>query len=743
MAPTFEHLREADLDDDEYDEDEIDISDLREKYEVQLEHGYDTFVVVDGLPEVTEEQKPKLVKFLLKKLNSVGKTREDLIFMPMGDDGKSMRFAFVEYSSAAEAAAAVRQLDMVPLDKKHTIRVNKLTDVDRYGREGRIDDDYVAPQIEEFKEQEHLRWWLKDPSGRGRDQFVMYRGDSVGVFWNNEKDQPENVVDRQHWTESFVQWSPLGTYLTSVHAQGVQLWGGASWSRQRRFAHPFVNLIAFSPNEKYIVTWSARPISIPEDGHPALSVDDDGKNYVIWDIETSKPLRSFASLDAPDDGAGKPRKSPWPAFKWSADDKYVARLNQGQSISVYELPNMGLLDKTTIKIDGVQDFDWAPASVQREGVKKSEQLFTYWTPEIGSNPAKVGLMSIPSKEIVRTLNLFSVSDVKLHWQSEGAFLCVKVDRHSKSKKSQATTLEIFRVKEKGVPVEVVDTVKDTVINFAWEPKGDRFAIITTTEPVGPTAVAPKTSVAFFCPEKNKGPTPGNFKHLRTLDKKNSNAIYWSPKGRFVVIATVHNTQSSDLEFYDLDFEGEKPESDKDLTANLQLMNMGDHYGVTDVDWDPSGRFVATWSSAWKHTMENGYHIYDFKGEALREEPVEKFKQFLWRPRPASLLTKEEQKQIRKNLREYSKTFEQEDADRGASADREVVEARRRVLEEWVAWREAIEEEVAEEREYLGLPQDPVEALLAAKLAAQGPDAEEQIIEEIVEEVLEESEEIVD
>ncbi|KAH7369468.1 eukaryotic translation initiation factor 3 [Plectosphaerella cucumerina] len=742
MAPTFEHLREADLDDDEYDEDEIDISDLREKYEVQLEHGYDAFVVIDGLPEVTEEQKPKLVKFLSKKLNSVGKAREDSIFMPMGDDGKSMRFAFVEYSSPAEAAAAVRQLDMVPLDKKHTLRVNKLTDVDRYGREGRVEEEYVAPQIEEFQEKEHLRWWLKDPSGRGRDQFVMYRGDAVGVFWNNEKDQPENVVDRQHWTESFVQWSPLGTYLTSVHAQGVQLWGGASWSRQRRFAHPFVNLIAFSPNEKYMVTWSARPISIPEDGHPALSVDDDGKNYVIWDLETSKPLRSFASLDAPDD-AGNKRKVPWPAFKWSADDKYVARLNEGQSISVYELPNMGLLDKTTIKIDGVQDFDWAPATVQREGVKKAEQLFTYWTPEIGSNPAKVGLMSIPSKEVVRTLNLFSVSDVKLHWQSDGAFLCVKVDRHSKSKKSQATTLEIFRVKEKGVPVEVVDTIKDTVINFAWEPKGDRFAIITTTEPAGPTAVAPKTSVAFFCPEKNKGPTPGNFKHLRTLDKKNSNAIYWSPRGRFVVIATVHNTQSSDLEFYDLDFEGEKPESDKDLTANLQLMNTGDHYGVTDVDWDPSGRFVATWSSAWKHTMENGYHIYDFKGEALREEPVEKFKQFLWRPRPATLLTKEEQKQIRKNLREYSKTFEQEDADRGASADREVVDARRRLLEEWVAWRESIEEEVSEERAYLGLPDDPIEALLAAKLAAQGTDAEEQIIEEIVEEVLEESEEVIE
>ena len=516
-------------------------------------------------------------------------------------------FAFVEYSTKTEAAAAVRQLDSVPLDKKHTLRVNKVTDIDHYGREGRINDDYTPPEIEPFQEKEHLRSFMADPSGRGRDQLVMYRGDSVGVFWNNDKDQPENIVDRPGWTETFVQWSPLGTYLTSVHAQGVQLWGGPSWTRQRRFAHPFVNMVAFSPNENYMVSWSNRPISIPDEGHPSLSLDDDGKNYVIWDVKTSKPLRSFAQLDVPagpgeDPAARKPAKLPWPAFKWSADDKYVARLTQGSAISVYELPRMNLLDKTTIKVEGVMDFEWAPATVQRDGFKGYEQLLCYWTPEIGSNPAKVSLMSLPSKQVVRTLNLFSVSDAKLHWQSDGAYLCVKVDRHSKSKKSQATTLEIFRVREKGVPVEVVDTIKDTVINFAWEPKGDRFVIITTTEPVGPTAVPPKTSVAFFCPEKAKGNAVGNFKHLRTLDKKNSNAIYWSPKGRFVVVATVANTQSSDLDFFDLDFEGEKPESDKDLTANLQLMNTADHYGVTDVEWDPSGRFVATWASAWKHSV---------------------------------------------------------------------------------------------------------------------------------------------
>ena len=46
--------------------------------------------LVESLVQLAAK-KPKLVKFLLKKLNQVGKTREDLIYMPMGDDGKSLR----------------------------------------------------------------------------------------------------------------------------------------------------------------------------------------------------------------------------------------------------------------------------------------------------------------------------------------------------------------------------------------------------------------------------------------------------------------------------------------------------------------------------------------------------------------------------------------------------------------------------------------------------------------------------
>jgi translation initiation factor 3 subunit B len=484
--------------------------------------------------------------------------------------------------------------------------VNKLTDIDRYGREGRISKEYQPPHIEDFKETEHLRWWLGDVESR--DQFAMYRGDHVGVFWNQKEDTPEPIVDRFQWTEMFVQWSPLGTYLTSMHALGVQLWGGESWSRQKRVPHPGVNLVDYSPNENYIVTWSHRPVTVDEN-HPILTADEDGKNYIIWNVATGKPIRSFTTLEMPStqvDEQGNPikRKLQWPAFKWSADDKYVARMTPGQSISVYQLPSMKLLDKQPIKIDSVQDFDWSPATPRREGVKTYEQLFCYWTPELDNNPAKVGLMSIPSKEIVRTRNLFNVSDAKLHWQSEGRYVCIKVDRHSKSKKSQATNLEIFRIGEKNIPVEVIDSIKDTVINFAWEPKGDRFVLLTTGDVPGGPAGVPKTAVSFFAPEKNKGPGIGNFKHVRTLDKKSSNSLYWSPKGRFVVVGTTHNQQSFELEFWDVDFEGEKEEKDKDLACNLQMMGTAEHYGITDADWDPTGRYFTTVASVWKHTVSS-------------------------------------------------------------------------------------------------------------------------------------------
>ena len=138
-------------------------------------------------------------------------------------------------------------------------------------------------------------------------------------------------------------------------------------------------------------------------------------------------------------------------------------------------------------------------------------------------------------------------------------------------------------------------------------------------------------------------------------------------------------------------------------------------------------------------MENGYHIYDFKGELLREEHIDKFKQFIWRPRPPTLLSKEEQKQIRKNLREYSKDFEEEDRIADDKEKGAVVEERRRMFSEWLAWRENELEELRADRREMGLPEDPEEEAKAEK-AADGEEA--KVVEEIMEEIVDETEEIM-
>ena len=39
----------------------------------------------------------------------------------------------------------------------------------------------------------------------------------------------------------------------------------------------------------------------------------------------------------------------WPVFKWSQDDKYFVRMTDN-TLSIYETPSFGLLDKKSIKV---------------------------------------------------------------------------------------------------------------------------------------------------------------------------------------------------------------------------------------------------------------------------------------------------------------------------------------------------------------------------------------------------------
>ena len=141
-------------------------------------------------------------------------------------------------------------------------------------------------------------------------------------------------------------------------------------------------------------------------------------------------------------------------------------------------------------------------------------------------------------------------------------------------------------------------------------------------------------------------------------------------------------------------------------------------------------------------MENGYHLYSFAGQTLREEPTENFKQWAWRPRPERLISKDEMKNVRKNLREYSRQFEELDQAKKSSANKAVVDERRRMLDEWVAYREKAREDLLEERRDLGLD-DISEEQAALIVGEDGADGDAKVVEEVFEEILEETEEVLE
>lgn len=59
--------------------------------------------MIDGLPVVNNDQKPKLVKFLTKRLNSVGRIKDgdDSVYMPMNEQGMSEGYEYSENISCS------------------------------------------------------------------------------------------------------------------------------------------------------------------------------------------------------------------------------------------------------------------------------------------------------------------------------------------------------------------------------------------------------------------------------------------------------------------------------------------------------------------------------------------------------------------------------------------------------------------------------------------------------------------
>lgn len=605
---------------------------------VSKEAPFSSCVIVDNLPIVPQEKYAKLYNIIEKIFKNIGPIREGGFYMPQDPKTKqSLGFAFIEYMEPRLAAQAVQKLHGGKLDKSHIFAVNFYDDFDRIMN---IPDEYVAPQPKEFEDKNNIYSWLLDKKHFIGDQFVIRYENETEIYWAESEKKPELVYKKKNWAESFVSWSPKGTYLVTFHSKGVMLWGGETWQTLGKLSHNGVKLIDFSPNENYLVTVN------PPEGHHLKEENA----IILWDVRTGEKLRTFPANE--------------PSLKWSHDDKYVARMGKGE-IEIYELPSMTLLDGKTLKVPNISEFCWSPG----------QHTIFCWVPEDtkASSPAKMLLIDVPSRKERRTKNLFNVTDCKMHWQNKGDYLCVKVDRYIKKKKS--TYFELFRMREKGVPIEVLE-LNQNIVAFAWEPAGSRFSIIHSND----TNTRP--DISFYSMEGTQ------FKHLKTLEKRPANHLFWSPRGHHIALAGLRNFNGA-LEFFDVD--------------ELETLGSAEHAMATELEWDPTGRFVASAASAWRHQLENGYCLWSFQGRLIQKVLKDKFYQLLWRPRPPSLLPEEKEKEIRKNIGQIAKLYAHQDEEERHRAEQQIKRERlalRKQFEEFLNAKRKVYEEQREARRAL-------------------------------------------
>ncbi|CAB9518604.1 factor 3 subunit B [Seminavis robusta] len=609
-----------------------------------LHETFEDSVVITNLPKVPEAKVEKLTKVVLKLVRRIGSLAENAdidfsgLHMPYDKEkGSTLGFCLVEYETPEEAKNAVEVLEGYKFDKNHELSVCLYTRALKLRR--LKTEEYQEAQMPEFVEKPNAMEWLEDPNQR--DQFILRHGRETVVHWFDARNDPVIDYDGARekdagvaWCEYYCHWSPKGSYLaTLVPSKGVILWSGKNYDKAGRFVAPDVKLVLFSPHETYLLTNNERR--------------EDPAAIKIYNVATGLLLRTFPLY--PDNF---PQDGPPPPFLWSHDDKYLARMGNGL-ISIFETPTMRLLDKKSLLAPDIHEFHWSPKA----------NVLAYWAPERGNSPAHVDLIEVPSRKKLRQKNLFNVAKCNMVWQNEGEYLAVKVTRHTKSKKTLYNNIELFRLNESGIPVEMLD-IKDAVMALAFEPRGSRFAMIHAENPS-----STKVDVSFYDMMKQGDPISvkgkkGNkekrlpAKHpelhkVTVLEGRQCTGIFWSPAGSNIILASLGDTASGTLEFYNVD-EG--------------TIVMKEHYRANQVAWDPAGRTLATVVSQplegghFKFAMDNGYILWSFQGKQLYQQSFEAFYQFVWRPRE-TLLSKTQVEEVQKNLKKYEKQFDKADKER--------------------------------------------------------------------------------
>ncbi|KAK8822369.1 hypothetical protein WA577_005533 [Blastocystis sp. JDR] len=603
------------------------------KEETNSMNDMSAIIVLDGIAVVDEVKAKKLTLFLLKKIQPFGAVVRNDIFIPMDPaTNMSLGMAIFEMRNAEEAKKVIAGLDNTPMDRAHTFHAYRYADIVSVLANS---EEVALPVKEKFaplaKATEYIEdahKWMDDPLQR--DQFCIRYNNNTEVYWCDSPN-PISALDKTNQSLSLsldkVMWSPLGTYLATFHSKGVILHAGPQLMECGRFSHVGVDALLFSSQERYAVTWN---------GQLGVTYKD---AICIWDVASNQVLRKFPCTD-----------KLWPSYSFSADERFLATKGTN-GIGIFELPSMQMVPRSCFGVPNIREFTWSPAG----------SLLAYTIPETNGKPATVVVLDVARDARVQAVSFTNVEEVQMAWAPSGEFLAVVVARYPKKRGKNLTyQISVVRVKERNAPSDAL-VLAEKVEQLRWEPQGTRFALLTA-------AASGARNVSFYSVYRQKGGERVNETCLLyTVTNKPCNNLFWSPMGNYLLIAGLGTALKGRLEFWD-------------VTAQASLKEQ-EHFSCTNVEWSPNGHFCVTsscYNTSNKQDYENGYDVWDNRGERVFHTRLPRFISLQFRPWPLATLSEEQKKNVKKMLpltsEKYRKQHEQMEALKHISEIRKKLEA---------------------------------------------------------------------
>ncbi len=209
--------------------------------------------------------------------------------------------------------------------------VTRLSDIEKYGIEGNMPTG----------SSKNLKFLLSKVTVISNRGCRMNRADQDGftLFWYFWCLLEQEKVSRtSHWTKKgfhlqICQIFSKGTYLFSIHPQGIQSWGGAWFESISKFIHSpsevdwlflLMKILGDLIAQPIPGSWkSSRESPVPLWTRKQMVTDWLFGIWLLVNLPEPLPYLIWRS-----------KEMPWPLVKWSHDDKYCAR--QGPHSAIYD-----------------------------------------------------------------------------------------------------------------------------------------------------------------------------------------------------------------------------------------------------------------------------------------------------------------------------------------------------------------------------------------------------------------------